>query len=191
MLDDPFLNKWYYCPLPPQSGARDMEMPGVRPSKICCKRSKIFICWLSHSSGRKSSNINFRWNCSTLKFWCVFADILKMATILTICFRILPNFELKLEIPNIMLVCKFEINWSTNKNLRAAKMHKISKCSNFNENGYVGFFPHEECDSDKSNLKIASYFCNGTQWCTNKNVDTFTMSVPDEDYSRNVLCALN
>ena len=28
------------------------------------------------------------------------------------------NFELKLEIPNIMLVCKFEINWSTNKNLR-------------------------------------------------------------------------
>ena len=29
-----------------------------------------------------------------------------------------PNFELKLEIPNIMLVCKFEINWSTNKNLR-------------------------------------------------------------------------
>jgi len=21
-----------------------MEMPGVRPSKICCKRSKIFIC---------------------------------------------------------------------------------------------------------------------------------------------------
>jgi len=31
----------------------------------------------------------------------------------------LPNFELKLEIPNIMLVCKFEINLSTNKNLRA------------------------------------------------------------------------
>jgi hypothetical protein len=27
-------------------------------------------------------------------------------------FQILPNFEL--EIPNIMLVCKFEINWSTN-----------------------------------------------------------------------------
>jgi hypothetical protein len=27
-----------------------------------------------------------------------------MATILTIIFRILPNFELKLEIPNIMLV---------------------------------------------------------------------------------------
>jgi hypothetical protein len=43
------------------------------------------------------------------------ADILKMAAILTI----LPNFELKLEIPNIMLVCKFEINWSTNKNLIA------------------------------------------------------------------------
>ena len=34
-------------------------------------------------------------------------------------FRILSNFEIKLEIPNIMLVCKFEINWSTNKNLRA------------------------------------------------------------------------
>ena len=34
-------------------------------------------------------------------------------------FRILPNFELKLEIPNIMIVYKFEINWSTNKNLRA------------------------------------------------------------------------
>ena len=34
-------------------------------------------------------------------------------------FRILPNFDLKLEIPNIMLVCKFEINWSTNKNLTA------------------------------------------------------------------------
>ena len=58
-------------------------------------------------------NINFRWNCSTLKFWCV------LAAILTIFFRILPNFELKLGIPNIMLVCKFEINWSTNKNLRA------------------------------------------------------------------------
>jgi hypothetical protein len=42
-----------------------------------------------------------------------------MATILTIFFRILLNFELKLEISNIMLVCKFEINWSTNKNLGA------------------------------------------------------------------------
>ena len=30
----------------------------------------------------------------------------------------------------------------------AAKMRKISKCSNFSENWYVGFFPHEECDSD-------------------------------------------
>jgi hypothetical protein len=39
----------------------------------------------------------------------------------------------------------------------AAKMHKISKCSNFNENWYVGFFPREECDSDKSDLKMASY----------------------------------
>ena len=38
-----------------------------------------------------------------------------------------------------------------------AKMRKISKCSNFNENWYVGFFPHEECDSDKSDLKMVSY----------------------------------
>jgi hypothetical protein len=30
-------------------------------------------------------NINFRWNCSTLKIWFVLADILKMAAILTIC----------------------------------------------------------------------------------------------------------
>ena len=42
-----------------------------------------------------------------------------MAAILTFFFRILPNFELQLEIPNIMLVYKFEINWSTNKNLTA------------------------------------------------------------------------
>ena len=40
-----------------------------------------------------------------------------------------------------------------------AKMRKISKCYNFNENWYVGFFPHEECDSDKSDLKMASYLC--------------------------------
>ena len=39
----------------------------------------------------------------------------------------------------------------------AAKMCKILKCSNFNENWYEGFFPHEECDSDKSDLKMASY----------------------------------
>jgi hypothetical protein len=39
----------------------------------------------------------------------------------------------------------------------ATKMHKISKCSNFNENWYVRFFPREECDSDKSDLKMASY----------------------------------
>jgi hypothetical protein len=39
----------------------------------------------------------------------------------------------------------------------AAKMRKISKCSNFSENWYVGFSPHEECDSDKSDL-MASYF---------------------------------
>ena len=36
----------------------------------------------------------------------------------------------------------------------ATKMRKISKCSNFNENWYVGY---EECDSDKSNLKMVSY----------------------------------
>jgi hypothetical protein len=39
----------------------------------------------------------------------------------------------------------------------AAKMRNISKCSNFNENWYVGFFPHEECNSDKNDLKMASY----------------------------------
>ena len=43
----------------------------------------------------------------------------------------------------------------------AAKMRKISKCTNFNENWYVGFFPHEECDSDKSDLKMMSYFFTG------------------------------
>jgi hypothetical protein len=46
----------------------------------------------------------------------------------------------------------------------ATKMRKISKCSNFNENWYVGFFPHEECDSDKSDLKMVSYFFTGTLW---------------------------
>ena len=58
---------------------------------------------------------------------CVLATILKiaakmatiMAAIATIFKWHLSNFELKLEIPNIMLVCKFEINCSTNKNLRA------------------------------------------------------------------------
>jgi hypothetical protein len=74
---------------------------------------------LSHSWGQNLLNINIRWNSSTLKFWWVLADIIKMAAILTFFFRILPNFELKLEIPNIMLVYKFEINWSTNKNLTA------------------------------------------------------------------------
>ena len=39
----------------------------------------------------------------------------------------------------------------------ATKMCKISKCTNFNENWYVGFFPHEECNSDKSDLEMASY----------------------------------
>jgi hypothetical protein len=37
------------------------------------------------------------------------------------------------------------------------KVRKISKCSNFNENWYVGLSPHEECDSDKSDLKMATY----------------------------------
>jgi hypothetical protein len=39
----------------------------------------------------------------------------------------------------------------------ATKMRKISKCSNFTENWYEGVFPHEECDSDKRDLKMASY----------------------------------
>jgi hypothetical protein len=81
-----------------------------------------------------------------------------MAAIAAIFKSHLSNFELKLEIPNIMLVCKLEINWSTNKN-------QISKCSNFNENWYVGFFPHEECDGDKSDLKMVSYFFTGTHVC--------------------------
>ena len=38
-------------------------------------------------------------------------------------FQILPSFELMLEILNIMLVCKFEINWSTNTNLRALTIY--------------------------------------------------------------------
>jgi hypothetical protein len=48
-----------------------------------------------------------------------------------------------------------------------AKMRKISKCSNFNENWYVGIFPYEECDSDKSNLKMVSYFFTGTHVLVN------------------------
>ena len=39
----------------------------------------------------------------------------------------------------------------------AAIMRKVSKCSNINENWYLEFFPHEECDSDKSDLEMASY----------------------------------
>jgi hypothetical protein len=42
-----------FCPPPSQSGAGDMEMPDVRPfvcpfvwpSEICCKHSKIVVCW--------------------------------------------------------------------------------------------------------------------------------------------------
>jgi hypothetical protein len=41
-------------------------------------------------------------------------------------------------------------------------MRKISKCSNFKENWYVGFFPQEECDDDKSHLKMVSYLFTGT-----------------------------
>jgi hypothetical protein len=41
----------------------------------------------------------------------------------------------------------------------AAKMHKILKCSKFVKNWSVGFFQHEECDSDKSDLKMVSYLC--------------------------------
>jgi hypothetical protein len=99
----------------------------------------------------------------------------------------LPNFELKLEIPNIMLVYDFKmaVNLTTIFKM-AAKMRKISKCSNFNKNWYVRFFLNGECDGDKSDLKMASYFFTGT------HVLVYVMySVPDEDYSRNVLCALN
>ena len=38
-------------------------------------------------------------------------------------FQILPSFELKLEILNIMNVCKFEINWSTKTNLRVLTIY--------------------------------------------------------------------
>ena len=34
----------FYCPPPLQSGAGDIEMPGVSLSEICFKRCKIFIC---------------------------------------------------------------------------------------------------------------------------------------------------
>jgi hypothetical protein len=42
----------------------------------------------------------------------------------------------------------------------ATKMRKISKCSNFNENWYVRFFPHEECDSDKAFFCITFFIYN-------------------------------
>ena len=36
-----------FCPPPPQSGAEDMEMPGVhllvRPSEICCKHKDFCL----------------------------------------------------------------------------------------------------------------------------------------------------
>ena len=63
---------------------------------------------LLHSSGLKSSKYQFSLKLQHFEILMCFGR-----------HRILPNFELKLEIPNIMLVCKFEINWSTNKNLRA------------------------------------------------------------------------
>jgi hypothetical protein len=82
--------------------------------------------WSRSHSSKKKLNINFlcNWSIEALrKKNCVLATILKIAAIAAIMVAIfkshLPNFELKLEIPNIMLVCKFEINWSTNKNLRA------------------------------------------------------------------------
>ena len=46
---------------------------------------------------------------------------------------ILPNIELKLEIPSIMLVCRFEISWSTNKNLKSA--YNISRMDGLTNNG--------------------------------------------------------
>ena len=70
---------------------------------------------LSHSSGRKSSKKQFSLKLQHVEILMCFGRHLKNGHLS----RILPNFELKLEIPNIMLVCKFEINWSTNKNLRA------------------------------------------------------------------------
>ena len=37
-----------------------------------------------------------------------------------------------------------------------AKMHKISKCYNFNEIWYLEDFRPEECDSDKCDLKMVA-----------------------------------
>jgi hypothetical protein len=57
----------------------------------------------------------------------------------------------------------------------ATKMFKISKCYNFNENWYVGFFPHEEYEWQKQFengvifLLVHMFLC---MWCANKNVDT-------------------
>ena len=74
---------------------------------------------LSHSSGRKSSKYQFSLKLQHFEILMSFGRHLKNGHQSHNCFRILSNFKLKLEIPNIMLVCKFEINWSTNKNLRA------------------------------------------------------------------------
>jgi hypothetical protein len=71
---------------------------------------------LSHSSGRKSSKYQFSLKLYHFEILLCFGRHLKNGCHSQIFFS---NFELKLEISNIMLVCKFEINWSTNKNLKA------------------------------------------------------------------------
>ena len=75
---------------------------------------------LSHSSGRQSSKYQFSLKLQHFEILMCFGRHLKNGRPSHIFFRILSNFELKLEIPNMMLVCKFEINWSTNKNLKSA-----------------------------------------------------------------------
>jgi hypothetical protein len=71
---------------------------------------------LSHSSGRKSSKYQFSLKLYHFEILLCFGRHLKNG-----CHshNFFSNFELKLEISNIMLLCKFEINWSTNKNLKA------------------------------------------------------------------------
>ena len=74
---------------------------------------------LSHSSGQKSSKYQFSLKLQHFEILMCFGRHLKNGHHSHNFFQILPNFELKLEIPNIMLVCKFEIIWLTNTNLRA------------------------------------------------------------------------
>ena len=87
---------------------------------IMAAKAAIFKSYLSlsHSSGQKSSKYQFSLKLQHFEILMCFGRHLKNGRHSQIVFRILPNFELKLEIPNIMLVCKFEINWSTNKNLK-------------------------------------------------------------------------